>query len=40
MKFAIINDIHVGPAESGYAKGVKRKLTTKSESLVVKYPFL
>lgn len=37
MKFAIINDIHVGPVESGYAKGVKRKLTTKSESLVKKF---
>lgn len=34
MKFAIINDMHVGPIDSGYAKGVKRKLISESERLI------
>lgn len=34
MKFAIINDTHVGPLTSGYHKGVQRKLVSESERLV------
>jgi alkaline phosphatase len=37
MKFAIINDMHVGPPESGYAKGIQRKLVTKAEPLVEEF---
>lgn len=34
MKFAIINDPHIGPADSGYFKGVQRKLVAKSEKIL------
>ncbi len=34
MKFAIINDTHVGPANEGYYKGIQRKLTQESERLI------
>lgn len=34
MRFAIINDIHNGPPNSGWIRGVQRKLTYKSEELV------
>jgi len=34
MKFAIINDAHIGPSESGFAKGVRRKLVDQSESIL------
>jgi alkaline phosphatase len=34
MRFAIINDSHLGPPESGYFKGVQRKLVTHSERLI------
>lgn len=37
MKFAIINDIHFGPPESGYEKGVQRKLVFKAENLIKKF---
>jgi 3',5'-cyclic AMP phosphodiesterase CpdA len=37
MRFAIINDMHIGPADSGFAKGVQRKLTSESERLVKKF---
>lgn len=37
MKFAIINDMHIGPEESGYAKGVHRKLTGASVRLVKRF---
>jgi hypothetical protein len=34
MKFAIINDIHLGPIDKGYKDGVQRKLMGKAEELV------
>lgn len=34
MKFAIINDTHLGPGESGFEKGVRRKLVNKAEPLL------
>jgi 3',5'-cyclic AMP phosphodiesterase CpdA len=34
MKFAIINDIHNGPPNSGFINGIQRKLTYKAEGLV------
>ena len=34
MKFAIINDSHIGPSESGFEKGVRRKLVNQSESIL------
>ena len=34
MKFAIINDVHVGTPGSGVAKGVQRKLISESERLI------
>jgi metallophosphoesterase superfamily enzyme len=37
MKFAIINDMHIGPKGSGFAKGVQRKLTEESERLVKRF---
>lgn len=37
MKFAIINDIHNGPADSGWAKGIQRKLTYEAERLVKEF---
>jgi len=37
MKFAIINDIHFGPPESGYEKGIQRKLVFKAEELIKKF---
>ncbi len=37
MRFAIINDIHNGPPESGFAKGVQRKLTFRAESLIKQF---
>lgn len=37
MKFAIINDIHIGPPDSGREKGIQRKLVSESEKLVEKF---
>lgn len=37
MKFAIINDMHVGTKESGYFKGIQRKLTGEAERLIKKF---
>lgn len=37
MKFAIINDIHNGPSDSGFHKGVQRKLTFLAKNLVQKF---
>jgi hypothetical protein len=37
MKFAIINDMHIGPADSGFYKGVQRKLIDESERLVKRF---
>lgn len=37
MKFAIINDIHIGPEDRGYAKGVQRKLIAKAEKLIKEF---
>lgn len=37
MKFAIINDIHIGPLDCGYLRGVQRKLMSKSETLVKEF---
>jgi Icc protein len=37
MKFAIINDMHVGPPDSGRYKGVERKLVKESERLVKQF---
>lgn len=37
MKFAIINDIHSGPDDSGFKGSVQRKLTYESERLVKKF---
>lgn len=34
MKFAIINDMHIGVSGSGFARGVQRKLISESELLV------
>lgn len=34
MKFAILNDMHIGPLDSGFAKGVQRKLIHRSEELI------
>jgi len=37
MKFAIINDIHNGPADSGFKFGVQRKLTYEAERLATAF---
>lgn len=37
MKFAIINDIHNGPPDSGFHKGIQRKLTFMAKDLVGKF---
>ena len=37
MKFAIINDMHLGPPDSGYYKGIQRKLVPHSERLMRKF---
>lgn len=37
MKFAIINDAHVGFEGTGYYKGIQRKLTQEAESLIKKF---
>ncbi len=37
MRFAIINDIHNGPADSGFANGAQRKLTYLAEPLVKEF---
>ncbi len=37
MQFAIINDIHNGPAGSGMHQGVQRKLTTQAEPLMSQF---
>lgn len=37
MKFAIINDMHIGPLTSGFAHGVQRKLLSESERLVKEF---
>lgn len=34
MKFAIINDSHIGPSQSGFERGVHRKLVNQSESIL------
>lgn len=34
MKFAVINDIHLGPPDSGYYKGVQRKLTRQAGTIL------
>jgi len=34
MKFAVINDMHVGPKGSGFYKGVQRKLIEEAERLI------
>ena len=36
MKFAIINDIHLGPADAGYKDGIQRKLIGEAKNLVKK----
>ena len=37
MKFAVINDTHLGPPESGFHKGVQRKLVTQAERLISRF---
>ena len=37
MKFAIINDIHNGPPDSGFHKGIQRKLTFKAKDLAGRF---
>jgi 3',5'-cyclic AMP phosphodiesterase CpdA len=37
MKFAVINDMHIGPPESGYFKGVQRKLVDEAERLIASF---
>src|SRR3990167_9143267 len=37
MKFAIINDMHIGPPGAGYYKGIQRKLVSESERLVKQF---
>ena len=37
MKFAIINDIHSGPSDSGFKNGIQRKLTFEAERLVKEF---
>lgn len=34
MKFAIINDAHLGPADSGFKKGIRRKLVNQSKTIL------
>jgi len=34
MKFAIINDIHIGPIDTGYFKGIQRKVMSETQRLV------
>jgi len=36
MKFAIINDLHIGPADVGYEKGVQRKLLAEGTRIMKK----
>lgn len=37
MKFAIVNDMHIGPLTSGFSQGVQRKLIPESERLVKQF---
>lgn len=37
MKFAIINDMHVGPKDAGFYKGVQRKLTHQADRLIQQF---
>lgn len=37
MRFAIVNDIHLGSPESGYGKGVQRKLVGEAERLLAAF---
>lgn len=37
MKFAIINDTHVGPIDGGFVRGVQRKLLSEAERLVKEF---
>ncbi len=37
MKFAIINDMHIGPLTGGFSQGVQRKLIFESERLVKEF---
>lgn len=37
MKFAIINDLHVGPPNIGYHKGIQRKLSQFAERLMYQF---
>lgn len=37
MKFAIINDMHLGPPDQGFYKGVQRKLTGEAERLITDF---
>jgi 3',5'-cyclic AMP phosphodiesterase CpdA len=37
MKFAVINDMHISAEDTGYEKGVQRKLVGESERLVKKF---
>ncbi|OGL36401.1 hypothetical protein A3E49_03890 [Candidatus Saccharibacteria bacterium RIFCSPHIGHO2_12_FULL_49_19] len=37
MRFAIINDMHIGPPGAGYYEGVQRKLVSESERLVKQF---
>lgn len=37
MKFAIINDAHIGLEDAGYFKGIQRKLTHQAERLIQEF---
>lgn len=37
MKFAVINDMHVGPADTGFKDNIQRKLVKQSEKLIKEF---
>jgi hypothetical protein len=37
VRFAIVNDIHLGSPESGYARGIQRKLVGEAERLLADF---
>ncbi|MCR4305687.1 MAG: hypothetical protein NUV73_01215, partial [Candidatus Daviesbacteria bacterium] len=37
MRFAILNDVHIGPITSGYKFGVQRKVMGEGETLLKEF---
>jgi len=37
MKFAILNDAHIGPITSGYKFGIQRKVMGEGEKLIKEF---